>query len=651
METRTIDKTLSFLPRQSLWICRSCAYGVRRRDLRAHLRKQHRYTPEALHTTLTRCEQEDENWSGKEVVPVFVAAPLPLIPTYEDGLLCLNDPAQCSYICRRVHVMRRHCRQQHQISQFPAKGRPLSSVRSQGPASLLWRVVRCQRLYLSREDSGFFEVRGSSVASVEASESRLATVNAQMDALRTQAYALTWDTVDAGDHTEISPWVRRTGWATYLADCQRSRLRELIQPPTAQSASWEHAFWTAMHETAQLCEQTVRTEAGHFLRTEIMQTESSQRSKQVLQPYQREDLTRFVRPWQEIVIFLLRTMSEEGEQRPSYRLLAPQRRALEALRAAAETSSTPQARIKRGEESKFSPLHGCCLRVCLQLLDQSVRTREYESPLICALAVLGVTERGFKTPQQYTSLLSSMIKLSRYFAVRAALHGIAADSLASTSPSSADDSDASDALDDSRFSPASDCKRSSALSRLEGMSQRFLMRGTHSPMEWMLDLRSYGMKIVFNTTQDGRMEWNGDLVLYREIQFTMAEFRTWVHGLLHEAQALCVNELLLQRTARAPIPSVDWDSLRDDPSNSSVGWNFLQDRRSRWPLDGDTWLWQLSQQTAVLRPIFWPERARGAAPPKSALAYHEWLIESYVGFHCLLVPILHMSAGISQSGG
>jgi len=89
------------------------------------------------------------------------------------------------------------------------------------------------------------------------------------------------------------------------------------------------------------------------------------------------------------------------------------------------------------------------------------------------------------------------------------------------------------------------------------MSQRFLMRETHSPMKWMLNLRSYGMKIVFNTTQDGRMKWNGDLVLYREIQFIMAEFRTWVHGLLHEAQALCVNELLLQRTTRAPIPSVD----------------------------------------------------------------------------------------------
>ncbi len=79
--------------------------------------------------------------------------------------------------------------------------------------------------------------------------------------------------------------MRRTGWAIYLADCQRTRLRELIQPLITQSASWELAIWTIMHETAQLCEQTMRTEVGHFVRTEIMQTESSQRSKRMLQQY------------------------------------------------------------------------------------------------------------------------------------------------------------------------------------------------------------------------------------------------------------------------------------------------------------------------------------------------------------------------------
>jgi len=341
--------------------------------------------------------------------------------------------------------MRRHCRQQHQLSQFAVKGRPSFFVRDHTQTSALWRVVRCQRLFLSREDSGYFEVRSEITSLVEFLPSQLAAVNAQVDALRTQTYARTWDTIDIADHTETSPWVSRTGWAIYLADCQRTRLRELIQPPTATSEGWEHVFWTAMHETAQLCEQSVRTEAGHFLRTEIMQTEPGQRSKQVLQPYQREDLARFVRPWQEVSLFLLRTMSAHGEHQPSYRLRASQRRALKALRVAAEVSSASKNRVTKEEESDFSSLHACCLRVCLQLLDQSVRTREYESPLVCALAVLGVTERGFKTPQQYISLLSSMIKLSRYFVVRAALHGFDADSPALSSPSSVSDSDASKA--------------------------------------------------------------------------------------------------------------------------------------------------------------------------------------------------------------
>ncbi len=171
MEPRTVDETLFYLPCQSLRICRSCAYGVRRRDLRAYLHKQHRYTLEALRIALTRCEQEDANWSQQNIVPAFVVAPLSLLPTYEDGLLCLQNLAQCSYICRRVHGMRRHCRREHQASEFLIGGRPSSSVRSQTQESPLWRVVRCQRLYPSRENSDFFEVRSRSAASVKTLES------------------------------------------------------------------------------------------------------------------------------------------------------------------------------------------------------------------------------------------------------------------------------------------------------------------------------------------------------------------------------------------------------------------------------------------------------------------------------------------------
>jgi len=29
------------------------------------------------------------------------------------------------------------------------------------------------------------------------------------------------------------------------------------------------------------------------------------------------------------------------------------------------------------------------------------------------------------------------------------------------------------------------------------------------PMQWMLDLRTYGMKIHFSTTSDGYIDWDG----------------------------------------------------------------------------------------------------------------------------------------------
>ncbi len=199
-----------------------------------------------------------------------------------------------------------------------------------------------------------------------------------------------------------------------------------------------------------------------------------------------------------------------------------------------------------------------------------MRTKKYKSFLICALVVLDVIEREFKISQQYISLLLLIIKLSRYFVVRAILHDIVVNLFALTFFSFANNSNASNVLNDLRFLFVFNCKRSFALSCLKSMSQRFLMRETHSSIEWMLDLRSYEIKIVFNITQDDRMKWNDNLVLYREIQFIMIEFRTWIHDLLHEIQTLCVNELLLQRTTRAFILSVDWNNLRDDFNNSNV---------------------------------------------------------------------------------
>jgi len=112
-----------------------------------------------------------------------------------------------------------------------------------------------------------------------------------------------------------------------------------------------------------------------------------------------------------------------------------------------------------------------------------MRTRKYKSFLICVLIVLNVIEREFKISQQYISLLFLMIKLSRYFVVRATLHDIVVNLFVLTFFSFANDSNVLNVLNNSRFSFAFDCKRSFVLFCLKSMSQRFLMRETHNSMK------------------------------------------------------------------------------------------------------------------------------------------------------------------------
>jgi hypothetical protein len=74
----------------------------------------------------------------------------------------------------------------------------------------------------------------------------------------------------------------------------------------------------------------------------------------------------------------------------------------------------------------------------------------------------------------------------------------------------------------------------------------------------MLDLRTYGLKIYYNTTSRGHVEWTGgDELLYKGLQFNIAQFRGIVYGLASESWRLLMEELMFGSSKAAkPIPSV-----------------------------------------------------------------------------------------------
>lgn len=111
------------------------------------------------------------------------------------------------------------------------------------------------------------------------------------------------------------------------------------------------------------------------------------------------------------------------------------------------------------------------------------------------------------------------------------------------------------------------------------------------------------MKVFFNTPSEGHIGWkSGDELLYKQIHFTMGDFRGFVHGLVDNIRQQLVTELIF--CTQTPPPVIPWVHLYDDPTQNDTGWNFIQDPRTQWPVDGGEWFIRRVASEPALRRQF-----------------------------------------------
>jgi hypothetical protein len=60
----------------------------------------------------------------------------------------------------------------------------------------------------------------------------------------------------------------------------------------------------------------------------------------------------------------------------------------------------------------MTAIEKACLEFYIELLNQRYRSHEYESTLVCAMAVLGQGETGWRDPKSYPPILSRVIKVA-----------------------------------------------------------------------------------------------------------------------------------------------------------------------------------------------------------------------------------------------
>ena len=687
-----------YLVEYQLAVCRECQYTVWPDKIEGHLYGKHHKIPRKRAREIA---DQVCSWPGlipfaSELrVPVRIDRPIPQLPLYKDGLMCRLDPEKCWYICRDRKTLKKHWDDKHQYSVASHRGGSGSAKKQRVEQRFEAAVKRvyCQRFFPNSHGSRYFEVGEAGEEVGDENRARVVIGEVLWDRVCEKAM-MRWaevekknrETIQEVQTNEANPWLERTGWSKYLRELNRPELLESIREPNddpdaeeGEREAVEGAIWKAMGEVAEIGQASTVNRIGVSVRLEAIRTEKHQTRYQPLQPYQDEGAIKDrVQPWKQVLMFFARTQREHDWRSPEYRFTRGQRRAWdelikEARRVAdgggecgSKCGSSDEEVVDDGEsevgsddmesdagidgEDEINPnqtkpkpkplthIQKVCLDFCVALLNQTMTGREYDSALVCALAVLGVREEGWQGPDRYPPILSSVVKVARFMVVQKALEMVGPDG-----EDEFNDDEPYDVENRRVNEGTGNTRHKGSLQFVADMMDAFMVRGSHGPMQWMLDLRTYGLKIHYNTTATGHVGWQGhDEILYKNVQFNMAQFRSMVHGLVEQCRQLMEEELLFcggKYQGGEQVPEVPWGSLRDDPTDKRLGWNFLQDQRTRMPVDGTTWLQGRIRRGDAIRQRFLRPGSQSGVNQEGVKAY----MRQVVKFQEKLLVLIHIT--------
>ena len=172
------------------------------------------------------------------------------------------------------------------------------------------------------------------------------------------------------------------------------------------------------------------------------------------------------------------------------------------------------------DETQSDELSQAYLDFYQTLLQEQYSKNEYDSILVYRLAVLGVRKLGGQQYQaqlyDYPPILSRIIKIARFIVIEKAFRERGQDTrdsrIDNSSNSSGGDSDGG----------SEHKRRPECLKLVQRYMDQCIIRGTYSAMQQMLDLRTYGLKIYYNTTAEGCIDQVGEQISQKgSVQFTI----------------------------------------------------------------------------------------------------------------------------------
>lgn len=322
------------IPPLQVMICRQCRYGVWPGEAKQHLKRQHQLN----YTTVARLVHEIQQWTDVAAhaqavqIPHTLDKPLPILPSYSQGILCRRDPTTCHYLVSSMKAMRTHWQRVHQWSQYPKHGRGPQSQQAQREAKLQqsYKTVSYQQLFPSQASSHYIHIRfphGQAPPPPQPSQAQQA-IDAVVQAWEQAEAARQQAPVKPTQLHNTNPWLRMTQWTEYLQDISPADLLRSIKAPNPNTANpIEQGVLTLYHTVNQLTrksQQTV-TYCGQAIRIEAVHTQAAELPHQPLLAYiDTTSVQKHMQPWQQILGFFAHTQHPQAWQSPAYQFTARQ---------------------------------------------------------------------------------------------------------------------------------------------------------------------------------------------------------------------------------------------------------------------------------------------------------------------------------------
>jgi hypothetical protein len=416
--------------------------------------------------------------------------------------------------------------------------------------------------------------------------------------------------------THLSPWLEKTRWQEQLAGQSLSKVADLLSPPKAHEVGLQlllRNFDTLIDEARQsVLTEEVNVFALHRINSFIG-------GRPYKKPLHTKLLNgtyrRYQGVWHKLLSYVYRLAIVHQKPEIHYVLTQAQLDALSQL---------------SNQQGGSAPLNTAmdqhhCLDLCIALLDHKLHGKLTDSIVIGFLAVLGINKNrdGFDDAVLYTAKLSGIVKLAQLLVVQRAV-------------------------------VESKARRTHFPNELVSeLQDRFMVYGSNSPMNWILNLRAYGAKLRDNTTSSGFIYWSddGQKLSYKSLEFTMNSLRWFLHDQVQEACQMLHNLLLLPRgdaDRRAELlPQVHLFSLKDDPTVHQANYSFLQDPRNEKILGGQKrYLLRQVRQNPRLRHQFFRDPDKLLWDHKHVKQYIQ-LVQAFL--HRLLL-LVHITGGQPARG-